>query len=186
MALVVECHCLRVSRLPLHPLFPHRGSHYRLTLCTVGQPLPSSMGRLQSRVIGEVVAPVALLSGIALSPENTVRYGRHRRKTMISLRSPSLLLLVLGLPLLPPLLGSSCGSVTAKRSLCGIAPPRPPPGPCSLLIGWSLLLLSRMQWLGLAVGVSDLPTLPLKGHAPSLVRFPVDLRFLLPSCHTLR
>ena len=54
------------------------------------------MGRLQSRVIGEVVSPVALLSGIALSPENTVRYGRHRRKTVISLRLPSLVLLVIG------------------------------------------------------------------------------------------
>ena len=54
------------------------------------------MGRLQSRVIGEVVAPVALPSGIALSPESTVRYGQHRRKTVISLRSPSLALLVIG------------------------------------------------------------------------------------------
>ena len=54
------------------------------------------MGQLQSRVIGEVVASVALLSGIALSPENTIRYGRHRRKTVISLRSPSLVLLVIG------------------------------------------------------------------------------------------
>ena len=33
------------------------------------------MDQLQSRVIGEVVAPVALLSGIALCHENTVRYG---------------------------------------------------------------------------------------------------------------
>ena len=54
------------------------------------------MGRLQSRVISEVVAPVALLSGIALSPENTVRYGLHRRKTAMSLWSPSLVLLVIG------------------------------------------------------------------------------------------
>ena len=54
------------------------------------------MGRLQSRVIGEVVAPVALLSGIALSSEDTVRYGRHGRKTVILLRSPSLVLLVIG------------------------------------------------------------------------------------------
>ena len=38
------------------------------------------MGRLQSQVIGEVVVPVALLSGIALSPENTVEDSRHRRK----------------------------------------------------------------------------------------------------------
>ena len=96
MALVVECHCLGALRLPLHPLFPHRGSRPHLTLCTVGQPLPSSIGWLQSQVIGEVVAPVALLSDIALSPENTVRYGRHRRKTVLSLRSPSLVLLIIG------------------------------------------------------------------------------------------
>ena len=171
MALVVECHYLGASQLPLHPLFPHRGSRTRLTLCTVGQPLPSSMGRLQSRVIGEVLAPVALLSGIALSLEGTVRYGPHRRKTVISLWSPSLILLVLGLPLPPPLLGSSYGPVTAKRSFCGIAPPRPPPGPCSLLIGRFSLLWLCAQWLGLVVGVSDLPPLPLTGHAPLLVRF---------------
>ena len=54
------------------------------------------MGRLQSRVIGEVVAPVALLSGMPLSPEYTIRYSRHRRKTVISLWSPSLVLLVIG------------------------------------------------------------------------------------------
>ena len=42
------------------------------------------------------MALVALLSGIALSPENNVRYGQHRRKTVISLRSPSLVLLVVG------------------------------------------------------------------------------------------
>ena len=81
---------------------------------------------------------------------------------------------------------SSCGPVTANALFCGTTPPRPPPSPCSLLIGWAPLLLSRTQWLGLAVGVSDLPPLPLTGHAHSPVRFPVDLRFLLPSCHTLR
>ena len=145
------------------------------------------MGRLQSRAIGEVVAPVALLSGIALSPENTVRYSRHRRKTAISLRSPSLVLLVIGST--PPF--SSCRSrpvaqLQPNALLCGISPPRPPPGPCSLLIGWPLLLLSLTQWLWLAVGVSDLPPLPLTGHALFLVPFPVDLGFLLPSCHTLR
>ena len=182
----MECHCLGASQLPLHPLFPHRGSRSRLTLCTVGQALLSSMGRLQSRVISEVVALVALLSGIALSPENTVGYGQHHRRSVISLRSPSLVLLVLGLPLPSPLLGLSCGPVTAKRPLCGIAPPRPPPGPCSLLTGRSLLLLSCTQWFGLVVGVSDLPPLPLTGDALFLVRFAVDLRFLRPSCHTLR
>ena len=140
MALALGSLCLGALRL-LSPHLPRivvRGP--RLTLCTVGQPLPSSMGRLQSRAIGEVVAAVALLSGIALSAEDTVRYGRHRRKTVISLRSPSLVLLVLSPPPHSPLLGSSCGPVTAKPSLCGIAPPRPPLGPCSLLIGWFSLL----------------------------------------------
>ena len=180
MALVVECHCLGASRLPLHSLFPHRGSRPCLTLCTVGPPLPSGMGQLQSRVFGEVVAPVALLSGIALSPENSVRYGRQYGKTLISLRSPSLLLPVLGLPLPPPLLGSSCGPVTAKRFLCGIAPPRPPPVPCSHLFGWSLLLLSHTPWFSLVVGVSALPPLPLIGNASLLVwfRWTYDFFFL--------
>jgi len=45
------------------------------------------MGRSQSRVIVEVVALVALLLGIALSPWITVRYNRHRRKVVISFRS---------------------------------------------------------------------------------------------------
>ena len=180
MALVVECHCLGASQLPLHPLFPHHGLGPSLTLCTVGQPLPTSMGRFQSQVIGEVVAPVALLSGIALSPENFVRYGRHCRKNVISLRSPSLVLLVLGLPRPSPLLGSSSGPVTAKRSLCGISPPRPPPGPCSLLIGWSLLLLSHTQWLSLIVGDSDLPPQPLTGHA-SISKETIYVRWTQPA-----
>ena len=74
------------------------------------------------------MAPVALVSGIALSPENTVRYGRHHRKTLISLRWPSLVLLVLGLPLPPPLLGSSCGPVTSKRSFMWHWPTTPSSG----------------------------------------------------------
>src|ERR1700712_139044 len=58
-----------------------------LNFCTVGNPFLSSMGRSQSRAIVEVVAPVALLPGIALSPWNTARYGRHRQKVVISFRS---------------------------------------------------------------------------------------------------
>ena len=130
---------------------------------------------------------MALLSGIALSPENTVRYGRHRRKSMISLRSPSLVLLVIGST--PPFSSYRSRPVAQLQPIAllgGIALPHPPPGPCSLLIGWSLLLLLRTQWLGSAVGVLDLPPLPLTGHGLFLVQFPVDLRFLLPSCHTLR
>jgi len=84
-------------------MFPHPTPlllYLAWSICTVGNPLTSSTGRSQSRAIGEVVAPVALLSGIALSPESPVRYSRHRRKVVISLRSPALVLLGLGLPLL--------------------------------------------------------------------------------------
>ena len=42
------------------------------------------------------MAPVALLSGLALSPESPVRYGLHRRNVVILLRSPSLALLRYG------------------------------------------------------------------------------------------
>jgi len=105
MALALDSLCLVASQLLSLPSSRIVVHGPRLTLCMVGQPLPSSMGRSQSWVIGEVAALVALLSGIALSPENTVWYGRHRRKAVILLRSPSLVLLVLGLPLLPPLPG---------------------------------------------------------------------------------
>jgi len=67
---------------------------------TVGNPLTSSTGLSQSRAICEVVAPVALLSGIALSRERPVWYAQHRGKVVFSLRSPSLARLGLGLPLL--------------------------------------------------------------------------------------
>ena len=146
------------------------------------------MGRLQSRVIGEVVAPVALLSDIALSPENTVRYGRHRRKTVISLRSPSLVLLVIGST--PPCSSHQSrpvAKVQPKAHLCGIAPPRPPRGPCSLLIHRFSLLWLRAQWLGLVVVVSDLPPLPLRGRALLLVwfRWVYSLSFRLPHTYSL-
>jgi len=52
-----------------------------LTQCTVGNPLISSMGQSQSREIGEVVALVAQLAGIVLSPESPVWYGQHHRKS---------------------------------------------------------------------------------------------------------
>ena len=79
------------------------------------------MGRSQSRVIGEVVAPVVLVSGIGLSPESRFRYGRHRRKAVISLRSPSLVLLVVGStppPSSPTV--SSGGHVTANRQFVAV------------------------------------------------------------------
>ena len=141
------------------------------------------MGRFQAGVIGEVVALVALLSGIALSPENTVRYGRHRRKTVISLRLPSLVLLVIGST--PPssfYRSRPVPQLQPNALLCGMAPPRPPPGPCSLLIGWFFLLWPRAPWGGLVVGVSDLPPLPLTGHELLLVRFRwvYSLSFRLP------
>ena len=92
-----------------------------LALCTVGNPSPSSMGWSQSRVIGEVVAPVALFSGIALSPKSQFRYGRHRRKAVISFRSPSLVLLGFGSTTPPPSpTVSSGGHVTAYRQFVAV------------------------------------------------------------------
>ena len=110
-----------VSRLHFPPSLRTVFRCPRLALCTVGNPSPSSMGRSQSRVIGEVVAPVALLSGIALSPESRLWYGRHRRKTVISLRSPSLALLGVGStpsPSAPTV--SSGGHVTANRQFVAV------------------------------------------------------------------
>ena len=112
------------------------------------------MGRLQSRVIGEVVTLVDLLSGIALPPEDTVRYGRHRRKTVILLRLPSLVLLVIGsTPSSSSYWSHPLAHLQPSALLCGIASPRAPLGACSLLIGCSLLLLLHTQLLWLAVGV---------------------------------
>ena len=101
------------------------------------------MGRSSSWAIGEVVAPVALLSGIALSPESPVRYGRHRRKIVISLRSPSLVLLSLGLPLLSPLLQFRWLAPYCLLSLAGTLLPSSP-GLCSLMMvsSWDLAWLS--------------------------------------------
>ena len=142
------------------------------------------MGRLQSGVIGEVVAPVALLSGISLSPENTLRYGQHRRKTVISLGSPSLVLPVIRstppsssyqfrpVAQLPPTLFYV---VSPRHALFWV---------CSLLIGRLSLLWPRAQWLGLVVGVSDLPPLPLTRHALLLVRFRWVYGLSVQSPHT--
>jgi len=50
-----------------------------LAICTVGKPLFIVNTGSQSRAIGEVVALVALLSGIALSPESLGGYCRHSK-----------------------------------------------------------------------------------------------------------
>ena len=104
------------------------------------------MGRSQSRAIGEEVAMVGLLSGIALSPESPVWYARHRRKIVIPLRSPSLVLFGLGLPLLSPLLPSCRLSPYCLLSLAGTLLPSPP-GLCSLMMvsSWDLAWL-RECW----------------------------------------
>jgi len=117
-----------------------------LTLCIVSNPLTSSTGRSQSRAIGKVVAPLALLSGIGLSPESPVRYGRHHRKIVISFRSPSLVLLGLGLPLLSPLLRFRRLAPYCLPSLAGTLLPSPP-GLCSLMMvsSWDLAWL-RACW----------------------------------------
>jgi len=63
--------CVDVS-----PPYPALRDAFRLAFCTVGKPPSIVNTRSQLRVIGEVVALVALLSGIALSPEVHGRYGR--------------------------------------------------------------------------------------------------------------
>jgi len=45
------------------------------------------MGRSQSQVIVKVVAPVALVPGIVLTPWITAGDGRHHRKVVILFRS---------------------------------------------------------------------------------------------------
>ena len=114
----------------------------RLTLCMVGNPLTLSTGWSQSRAIGEVVTPVVLHSGLALSPQSPVLYCRHRRIIMTSLRLPSLELLGLGLPLLSPLLWFPRLAPYCLLTLAGTLLPSPP-GLCSLMIlsSWDLAWL---------------------------------------------
>ena len=150
MALSSGSVCLEVLRLHSSLLLCTSFRCSRLTFCMVRQPLLFSMGRLQSQVIGEVVALVALLSGIALSSENTIRYGRHCRKIVISLRSPSLVLLVLGLPLLSPLTTVSSGGYNIADTIEWQFLPRPLPSSCFLMIGWlflSCLCAWQLGWV---------------------------------------
>ena len=183
MALALGSLCLGASRL-LSPPLPRivvRGP--RLTLCTVGQPLYLVNGSVAVSGYRWSSGPGGSApwyrtiswehcSVRSASSKNcdlaSVAFSRTSRYWVY----PSFLLLLV----------SSCGSVTANTLLCGIAPPRPPLGPCSLLIGWFSLLWLRAQWSGLVVGVSDLPPLPLTGHALLLVRFRwvYGLSFRLP------
>jgi len=64
------------ARVDVPTLYPTLRDASRLAICTVGKPPSIVNTRSQPRVIGEVVALVALLSGIALSPEMLGRYGR--------------------------------------------------------------------------------------------------------------
>ena len=70
---------VRHACVDVPPPYPAFRDALRLAICTVGNPLSFVNTRLQSRAIGEVVALVALLSGIALSPELLGRYGRHSK-----------------------------------------------------------------------------------------------------------
>ena len=89
----------------------------------VGNPFLLSMGRSQTRVIIKVVAPVALLLGIALSPLSTVQYGQHRRKVVISFQSL--------LPRTSTRLGTPIASLTWSSSR-GTVPANTPHLPRSL------------------------------------------------------
>jgi len=67
------------ARVGVSPPYPALRDASRLAICTVGKPPSFVNARSQLRVIGEVVALVALLSGIALSPEVLGRYGRFSK-----------------------------------------------------------------------------------------------------------
>jgi len=64
--------CVDVS-----PPYPALRDTSRLAICTVGKPPSFVNARSQFRVIGEVVTLVAVLSGIALSPELLGQNGRR-------------------------------------------------------------------------------------------------------------
>jgi len=66
-------------RVDVPTLYPALRDASRLAFCTVGNPSFLVNTRSQSRAIGEVVALVALLSGIAVSPELLGRYGRYSK-----------------------------------------------------------------------------------------------------------
>jgi len=66
-------------RVDVPTLYPALRDASRLAFCTVGNPLLLVNTRSQSRAIGEVVALVALLSGIALSLELLGRYSRRSK-----------------------------------------------------------------------------------------------------------
>ena len=67
---------VRVDVPTLYPALRHAS---RLAIWTVGNPFSLSTRGRYSRAISEVVALVALVSGIALSPQLLSRYGRHSK-----------------------------------------------------------------------------------------------------------
>jgi len=139
-----------------------------LTLCTGGNPLTSLTGRSQSQAIGEVVAQVALLSVLELSSESPVWYCRHCRKIVISLWSPFLVLLGLGLPLLLLLLWSRRLAPYCLLSLAGNLVPLLP-GLCSLMmvLSWDPAWLHAAGDILLFLGVSCCRLCPLRDmHLP--------------------
>jgi len=67
----------KLADVDVSPPYPTLCNAPRLAICRVGNPLSIVNTGSQSRAIAEVVALVALLSGIPLSPELLGRYGRH-------------------------------------------------------------------------------------------------------------
>ena len=73
---VLDSGFVKLACVVVSPPYPALRDASCLAICTVGKPPSIVNTRSQLRVIGEVVALVALLSGIALSPEMLGRYGR--------------------------------------------------------------------------------------------------------------
>jgi len=78
-SLLVPFAFVQHARLDVPTLYPALHDASCLAFCTVGDPPSSVNTRLLVSTICKVVALVALLSGIALSPELQDQYGQHAK-----------------------------------------------------------------------------------------------------------
>ena len=130
---------------------------------------------------------MALLSGIALSPDSSVQYGRRYRKTVILLRSPSLVLRSQGSTPPASYFGFVLWPSYSQRCFMWHRPATPSSEslfPYDWLVSAAVVAYTVVSdWL---LGVSDLQPRALTGHASILAVVLVGLQCLLPACHTVR
>jgi len=126
------------------------------------------MGRSQSRVIVAVVAPVALLPGIVLSPGITVWYSQHRRTVLISFNFRS------SLPPTSTRLGTALPSLSWSSSRGSVTAITPHPALSLWCPATTHLASSKDSWTPSALPATRSPISP----AARVFMAPV----LLPSC----